>query len=365
MYLKTLFMMGVLSAMLGAAHSHAAEPIQDSLDRPALQVRFPGKAYYTALAHAGANLVGVGEHGLIAVSSDGGATWRQSKVPASVTLTAVQFVSKKIGWAAGHYGVILHTADGGLSWTRQLDGVRAAQLVLDDARQAAGQGAQSGRYLADAERLVLDGPDKPFLALHFTDERNGVAVGAYNLALRTSDGGATWTPFMRQLDNPRGSHLYAVRGSGDAMYIAGEMGLLLRSLDGGRTFARLDTGYQGSFFALSVGSTGSVLVAGMRGNAFRSVDRGATWVSLDNPVPVSVTAVAPMPNGSLLLGNQAGQVLVAPAGGGRVFPMNTKGLPPVNDLLIHSDGSVVVASMFGVRRLTAPQGAPISSIVAQ
>ncbi len=56
---------------------------------------------------------GGGERGIVLLSDDAGVSWRQAKVPVSVSLTAVQFVDAEQGWAVGHLGVVLHTQDGG------------------------------------------------------------------------------------------------------------------------------------------------------------------------------------------------------------------------------------------------------------
>ena len=339
-----------------ATATATATAAADPMSRSAVMVRAPAKAFLASLAHAGKRLVAVGERGIIVLSDDNGASWRQAKVPSSVTLAAVQFPTPSKGWAVGHYGVILHSTDGGETWTRQLDGIQAAQLALRDA-----QGSGNAAYLSEAQRLVSDGPDKPFLGLHFTDENNGFAVGAYNLIFRTRDGGKTWAPWLSHLDNPRGNHLYAVHAVGDTVYIAGEQGLLLRSIDGGERFERIDTDYKGSFFTMAVGKGGDAIVAGLRGNAYRSIDRGATWQKLEAPVPVSITAAVMRPDGSLLMTNQAGQLLVGSPNGGPLCPLKTPGLPPLNDLLVQSDGSVVVATIFGAIHLPAAALVPGSA----
>jgi photosystem II stability/assembly factor-like uncharacterized protein len=331
-----------------SAHAATAAAVADPMSRSAVMVRAPAKAFLAGLAHAGKRLVAVGERGIIVLSDDNGGTWRQAKVPSSVTLAAVQFPTPSKGWAVGHYGVILHSTDGGETWARQLDGIQAAQLALRDAQRSG-----NASYLTEAQRLASDGPDKPFLGLHFTDENNGFAVGAYNLIFRTRDGGKTWAPWLSHLDNPRGNHLYAVRAVGDTVYIAGEQGLLLRSIDSGERFERIDTGYKGSFFTMVVGKGGDAIVAGLRGNAYRSADLGATWQKLESPVPVSITAAAVHPDGSLLVANQAGQLLAGSPSGGPLLPLKTPGLPPLNDLLVQPDGSVVVATIFGAIHLPA------------
>jgi photosystem II stability/assembly factor-like uncharacterized protein len=354
MYLNR-FTLALAAACIGAAAVPAtAAPVADPMARPALMVAQPARAYLTGIARAGKRLVAVGERGIVVLSDDDGVTWRQASVPVSVTLAAVQFPTPTQGWAVGHYGVVLHSGDGGATWTRQLDGVQAAQLILRDAQS--GQGGDA--WLAEAQRLVADGPDKPFLGLHFSDENNGYVVGAYNLAFRTRDGGKTWTPFGSRLDNPKASHLYAVESSGSDVLIAGEQGVLLRSTDDGATFARVALPYKGSFFALAFDGTDAV-VAGLGGNAFASHDRGATWTALALPASVSVTA-ARLKGGRLLMANQAGMLLAGRAGATTVAALNTPALPQPNDLIALPGGAILTVGVAGAIRLPAPAATPTS-----
>jgi len=350
------FVLSLAAAGIGAAAMPAtATPVADPMTRPALMVAQPAQAYLTGIARAGKRLVAVGERGIVVLSDDDGATWRQASVPVGVTLAAVQFPTPTQGWAVGHYGVVLHSDDAGATWTRQLDGVQAAQLVLRDAQS--GQGGTT--YVAEAQRLVADGPDKPFLGLHFSDANNGFIVGAYNLAFRTRDGGKTWTPFGNRLDNPKASHLYAVESSGSDVLIAGEQGVLLRSTDDGATFSRIALPYKGSLFALAFGGADAV-VAGLGGNAFASHDRGATWTALALPAPVSVTA-ARLEGGRLLMANQAGMLLAGPAGAATaITALDTPALPQPNDLVALPGGAILTVGVAGAIRLPAPAATPTS-----
>jgi len=226
--------LGAVSAAACNA-AFALAPV-DVLQRPAELLRAPQRGVYLAATRAGERIVAVGERGAIVVSDDGGVGWRQVPSPVSATLTGVQFASAKSGWAIGHYGVVLGTRDGGDTWTLLLDGRRAAQATLDAAKASADASALSQKRLADAQRLVADGPDKPFLDLLFVDDQVGFVVGAYNLILRTQDGGKHWQSIADRLDNPKGLHLYTIAAEGTTLYIAGEQGLLLRSDDGGAQF---------------------------------------------------------------------------------------------------------------------------------
>lgn len=70
--------------------------------------------------------VAVGEFGLFAVSSDGGATWtRGEPIPNEFYPYAALFVSPQEGWVSGLAGQVLHTTDGGQTWTRQVNNTQA------------------------------------------------------------------------------------------------------------------------------------------------------------------------------------------------------------------------------------------------
>ena len=70
-------------------------------------------------------------------------------------------------------------------------------------------------------------PTNPLLDVWFEDAKPGYVVGAFGLMLRTRDGGTTGSRCCTR-DNPKTLHLYAVRGIGGDLYIAGEQGLLLK-----------------------------------------------------------------------------------------------------------------------------------------
>jgi photosystem II stability/assembly factor-like uncharacterized protein len=327
----------LLAAALGQAQ---AEGVQEALARPAVATLQPQKAVLLAGALAGKRLVLVGERGIAAFSDDG-RQWHQAQVPVSVTITSVRFADERTGMAVGHGGTVLFTDDGGANWKVRLDGRRAAQLAVGAARAAG-----DARLLKDAERLVAEGPDKPFLDLVMTDARNAIVVGAYGLAFATADGGATWTPWMGRLDNPKSLHIYSARRSGDVILLAGEQGLVLRSDDGGRTFQRLPTPYPGSYFTAELLPQGGALLAGLRGNVWRAERASGTWTQVAAPMPVSITASVLRPDGAMLLANQAGFVLELR--GNQLVPLNPAPLPPINGLVIDSKGSVQALTVQGL-----------------
>jgi photosystem II stability/assembly factor-like uncharacterized protein len=330
-----------LCAGLLAGAGAVAAPVGPAAERPALMVQRPATAVLLGAANAGQRTVAVGERGVLIVSDDGGAQWRQVALPTSVTLTAVRFADARHGVAVGHGGTVLTSADGGDTWTRRLDGLRLAQLAL----QAAQRGGDVAR-IRDAERLVAEGADKPFLDVLVWDAKRFLAVGAFGLAFATDDGGQTWTSWMERLPNPKGMHIYVARRAGDSVLLAGEQGLLLRSGDSGQSFEALSGPYAGSWFTGEV-SPREMLLAGLRGNVWRSTDGGQQWSQIANARAASITASLPVA-GAVLLANQAGQVLRLQ--GETLKPLQTPPQAPLAGL-VASGGQLLGLGLAGIHKL--------------
>lgn len=338
-------------ALAPSKHLEAA-PSADADTRPAMAVEAPAHAVIQSVQSAGKRLVAVGERGLIMLSDDGGASWRQARVPVSVGLTAVRFPTPDQGWAVGHFGTVLHSLDGGENWQVQLNGIQAGERVMAEAKLHAADDEQSAALIS-AQRMVADGPDKPFLDVYFSDASNGLVVGAYNLILRTVDGGKTWNSLSASLDNPGARHLYSIAAAGGSLYVVGEEGRVYRSDDNGAHFARLQTPYQGSYFTVAA-QANEVVIAGLRGNAFHSSDRGQTWNRIELPAQVSVVASSLAAGGSVLLLNQAGQLLQGHTRAHRLAVLNAVPLPPPTGLLRKADGGLLVSSLQGIVATDVP-----------
>lgn len=250
----------VLAAGAARAQGAAADPAA-FVPRPAVRSPFAERSMILDATRAGTRLIAVGERGVVLLSDDEGAHWRQAgTVPVDAALTAVSFADARQGWAVGHLGVILHSADGGETWSVQrIDPIE----------------------------------DRPLFAVAFTDARNGVAVGLWSLMLRTRDGGRTWEEVG--LPPPPGdtradANLMSVFGDAQGrLFIAGERGLVLRSLDGGESWSYHPTGYRGTFWSGTALADGTLIVGGLRGSVYRSTDGAGSWQRVDTGSQSSVT----------------------------------------------------------------------------
>lgn len=351
---KRLVFLGALFLAGGVHAGQSAGEFVDVLDQPAPHSAVPCHVPLLAVTRVDKRLVSVGQRGHILYSDDGGTSWLQAEVPVSSDLTAVHFPRPQDGWAVGHDGVVLHSADGGKHWERQLDGRQIGQLMLD--YYAAHPQPDNATWLDQAKRLQEEGADKPFLDLWFRDAKEGFVVGAFNLILHTRDGGRTWEPWNHRIDNPQALHLTAITASGDDLFIVGEQGLLLRlehqQESQQERFVALQSPYAGSFFGV-VARPGLVFAYGLRGHAIRSLDGGQSWAAVDTGLPVSLTAASFDANGRLYLFSQAGQGLVSDDSGASFKTLDLAERLPVSGA-VAGPGRLLLVGARGVRENAMP-----------
>jgi photosystem II stability/assembly factor-like uncharacterized protein len=347
---------GGFLSQTGAARQKAG--YVDVLDLPAQMSSLAGKSPLIAVTNAGDRLVTVGQRGHILVSDDNGHTWQQASVPVSSDLTAVYFPSNTNGWAVGHDGVVLKTEDAGATWTRQIDGREIGGLMRAYYEEKLAENPDDERFallLNESQRMISEGADKPFLDVWFENERNGYVVGAFNLILRTEDGGQTWVPQQHLVENPYGLHLYDIEPVANDLFIAGEQGLLLKKEADEEDFNSLASPYEGSFFGLLSTRDGVVLAYGLRGNAYRSLDEGGTWTEVDTGTSTNLTAGAISSNYELFLFTQSGEALLSRNKGKAFKPLDAADIPPVAGAIVTNVMTVVVAGSQGISNFSFQQ----------
>ena len=203
--------------------------------------KMSSKALINAMDRIDDRIYAVGEHGIILYSDDFGDSWTQSKsVPFTNTLTDITCVSKEKCWATGHDATILYTGNAGETWIKQYED---------------------------------PGFDAPLLSIHMFDSGEGIALGAFALSLRTSDGGETWgylfiddDDFQPHLNHAYGDEQVWRKSAQDETYAVGELGKYYISDDKGLNWLTIDTGYEGSYWSGVKVDEGQSLLLGMSGN---------------------------------------------------------------------------------------------------
>ncbi|GAA0345168.1 YCF48-related protein [Bowmanella denitrificans] len=273
----------MLALLVGPTKAHST---------PAFVAPLADQSLLLDVAATAEGIIAVGERGHILLSSDA-TNWQQQTVPVSSTLTAVTVQGQRI-WAVGHDAVIIASVDNGHSWQIQ-------------------------NYQPELE--------KPLMDVLFLDENQGIAIGAYGLFYRTTDGGANWLrePHIELLDEDDIQYLQDLKQedeslyeqelssilphfnrlsrAGETLYLAGEAGLLAVSQDQGRTWQRMEIDYYGSFFDIRQTTDNRLLAAGLRGHLFEYQAQDG-WQELPTNMKSSLNSIVPLADGhTLVVGN--------------------------------------------------------------
>jgi photosystem II stability/assembly factor-like uncharacterized protein len=335
---------------------------------PALKSDIATEGLLLDIASDGNRLLVAGEQGHILYSDDDGQNWTQADVPVSLTITSVAFVDSGQAWATAHDGYLLNSADNGATWQVKLTGSDVAQLSVValeeriEAQQAAVDEAtpetredlewaldDSQFALEEAMEAVDEGMTSPMLKVWFASASDGYALGAYGVFLRTRDGGESWVMDGNRLDNPDKYHLYDIaRSSTGTLLVAGEAGTLLRSLDDGETWERIESIYPGSFFGAVAASDGSLLAFGLRGNVFRSVDDGASWLPVDTGDQRTLLGGVTQADGTIVLVGSAGAVLSSSDDGSEFKTIPTTGNRVYSNVAGNADGKLLLVGFGGI-----------------
>lgn len=254
-------------------------------------------------------------------------------------LRGVSAVSARVAWASGANGTVLRTADGGATWQR-LSIPDSGQLdfrdidAIDDRRAfvlSIGPGDASRIYrTTDAgatwERQFTNPDPKAFFdAMAFWDADRGVAfsdsVAGRFVILTTRDGGRTWARVPHEALPPALDNEGAFAASGTNVAVSGRdhvwiatgaaaRSRVLRSADGGRTWAIADTplasGASSGIFSIAFRDARHGIVVGgdyrkekdAVANVAVTSDGGVTWtVPAGSGVSGFRSVVAPVPGG--------------------------------------------------------------------
>jgi photosystem II stability/assembly factor-like uncharacterized protein len=135
--------------------------------------------------------------------------------------------------------------------------------------------------LADRPRMEVALAQNPYLfTVRFSDENNGFISGLGGMILKTVDGGRTW----RYEAVGRKVALFSVYPDPKRAIVVGEKGMVRVSSDGGASWAAPSSGFPTIFtFMRDIGFAMNDrvgFIVGQRGMVLRSEDGGGTWTQV-------------------------------------------------------------------------------------
>ena len=195
-------------------------------------------------------------------------------------LLAVDFITKKQGWAVGENGTILRTRNGGLTWEAQSSPTHLLYdvcLINEHAAIAVGdRGAVLRSEDAGTTWQVQDSRTAEcFGATHFVSKDEGWAVAEAGVILHTTNAGAVWQP---QVSNTQQDLLTVFFIDDKNGWAAGSAGEIVSTSDGGKTWSKQQSGVSVNLFDIHFTSKNEGWIVGLFGTLLFTKDGGKMWM---------------------------------------------------------------------------------------
>ncbi len=261
-------------------------------------------------------IVAAGERGTIAVSENNGRSWdiRHRDDTTPVTLTDISVIDDNLLLAVGHDGVMLRSEDAGISWSQVMRDSELGEPLL-------------GTWSNDGEKIF--------------------AFGSFGRFMVSHDGGESFNDIELPI---YGEHLAAMDGNADGVrMMVGEMGLVMRSTDGGDNWEKLVPFYTGSLFGISHLQGTNWVVYGMRGHVFFTSDNGRFWSQIDTGSELPLYGHALVNGGKqiMIVGNDG--IFVSLTSDGELLETgNLEGLGTLTSAVALPSGEIFVAGQRGL-----------------
>jgi photosystem II stability/assembly factor-like uncharacterized protein len=268
----------------------------------------------------------VGRNGLVLITGDGGASWTRSNAFVTAEgeekphLFAVDVLENGVIVAVGDFGAITRSADRGKTWER-------VSYSLSEARQAAAQpnAAESGKKAKKGKKASADKAGKK--AKGKKKRREEESAQAESQPAESDDGTASpeGLPDMGAHETAGAESEARLTGVsfGDDQhgYVVGEFGLILATQDGGLTWNRQRSNFDGLLFSVYAVNDKHALIAGSDGTVLETLD-GRSWRKVPTPTQKHLFGIAAVDDFCIAVGAD-GVALVRPAGSAEFQSVNT------------------------------------------
>ncbi len=248
------------------------------------------------------NGIMVGDDGMVALTTDGGATWNwPASVQAVIGTTrmygAVYFPDGRI-WICGYDGKIGYSPDFGATWSLQGVGVTSV-IGYGISMNSSGIGfialnngdPDQSKILRTTDfgsnwtlvNLTVAGNPTMYKVRHFGNKV--VLLGDKGYLGYSDDNGVTWTHYPNAAGTLTSDAMRDVIMDGDIGYAVGRNARLLVTDDGWATYQLATHNFNPYFEGIKFRNDGSLLACGWQGTLSISQDQGITW---EDTVPTAI-----------------------------------------------------------------------------
>lgn len=238
---------------------------------------------------------GWGVAGCLYKTTDGGSTWTTQSVAAG-RVYDVEFLNPMVGWVRAHVdgsetgGVIYKTVDGGATWTPlsrgpfsygdkfgfiTTDTAWAISTAHDDSNT---DFSKPFVFMTNDDwgslGLVNAAATETLYAVEAIDASSACAVGEAGAIVRTDDGGATWA---KQVSGTAVSLVGVCAPDTSTAWAVGSGGVIRHTVNGGVDWGAQASGTLEDLKAVDAPAVSTVWAVGKRGVILRTTNGGLNW----------------------------------------------------------------------------------------
>jgi photosystem II stability/assembly factor-like uncharacterized protein len=267
--------------------------------------------------------------GGVAAAADAGGSRALAQLTPHDRLYAVAF-NGDFGEAVGDSGLVLVTADGGKTWARENTpptNVSLISVAISGSRSIA-VGQQGTILIRDDRkpwRKIEPVTDRRLLRVSLNKDGLAIAVGAFGTLLKSTDGGETWAELK-----PDWAAIYKTEVIGEFEAIRDEPTL----------------------YVVKVFDDGSIVIGGEYGQLSRSTDAGTTWTPVvhvqaaeKGSIPPTIFGMHFRDDGTGYASGQDGLVVATPDSGKTWTQLDTHSRAGLFDVESTADGHVIAVGM--------------------
>jgi photosystem II stability/assembly factor-like uncharacterized protein len=200
----------------------------------------------------------------------------------SQTLNTAHFVSSSTGWIVGYGGEIWKTTSGGTSWLAQSSGTQFRLLDI--------------QFLDSNTGLIVGGGD----------------WGGHGIMLRTSNGGADWSPIATPAIGEVAGICFVSSTTGWAVSF---LGGIIKSTNGGTSWVEQTSPVDSRLLKVSFANANMGWVSGADGVILNTSDGGTTWTQQNSGFSLWISDIAAIDSKTAVAVGEGGAILRTSDGG--------------------------------------------------